>query len=87
MPRINSTSALKELRQEILSRRDQEKPCIAICVGTGCLALGSDKVISAFKEEIAKQGLETQVDIRGTGCPGFTFSLYMSYCRNGGLDC
>lgn len=71
MPRINSPAELGELRQQILSKRDPDKPCIMICAGTGCLALGSDKVISVFVEEINKQGLETKVDIRGTGCPGF----------------
>ena len=71
MPKINSPTELEELRQEILSKRDQNKPCITICAGTGCLALGSDRVISAFEEEIEKQALKTKVDVRGTGCPGF----------------
>ncbi len=69
MPRINSPAELEELRKDILSQRDPNKPCIAICAGTGCLALGCDRVISAFKQEVKKQGLE--VDIRETGCPGF----------------
>jgi NADH:ubiquinone oxidoreductase subunit F (NADH-binding)/(2Fe-2S) ferredoxin/NAD-dependent dihydropyrimidine dehydrogenase PreA subunit len=69
MPRINSPAELEELRKDILSKRDPNKPCIAICAGTGCLALGCDKVISAFKQEVEKQGLD--VDIRETGCPGF----------------
>jgi NADH:ubiquinone oxidoreductase subunit F (NADH-binding)/(2Fe-2S) ferredoxin/ferredoxin len=69
MPRINSPAELEELRKNILSQRDPNKPCIAICAGTGCLALGCDRVISAFKQEVKKQGLE--VDIRETGCPGF----------------
>ena len=71
MPKINSPTELEELRQEILSKRDQNKPCITICAGTGCLALGSDRVISAFEEEIEKQALKTKVDVRETGCPGF----------------
>ncbi|TET86382.1 MAG: NADH-quinone oxidoreductase subunit NuoF, partial [Dehalococcoidia bacterium] len=71
MPRINSPAELEDLRKSILSERDPNKPCITICAGTGCLALGSDRVISAFKEEIENQALETKVDIRETGCPGF----------------
>ncbi|MBA7611666.1 Ion-translocating oxidoreductase complex subunit B [subsurface metagenome] len=69
MPKINSP--LEELRKGILSKRDPNKPCITICAGTGCLALGSDRVISAFEEEIENRALETKVDIRKTGCPGF----------------
>jgi len=71
MPRINSPAELEELRKDILLKRDQNKPCIAVCTGTGCLALGAANVVTAFKEEIKKQGLEAKVDVRETGCPGF----------------
>ncbi|RZN73008.1 MAG: NADH-quinone oxidoreductase subunit NuoF [Candidatus Methanolliviera hydrocarbonicum] len=71
MPKTNSPTELEDLRREILSKRDSNKPCIAICAGTGCLALGAQRVINAFKEEVKKQGLEANVDIRETGCPGF----------------
>ena len=71
MPRINSPAELEEFRQDIISKRGPNKPCIAVCTGTGCLALGAAKVVSPFKEEIKKQGLETKVDVRETGCPGF----------------
>lgn len=71
MPRINSAAELEEIRKGILSNRDPDKPCIAICAGTGCLGLGNDRVISAFEEEVKKQSLEAKVDIRATGCHGF----------------
>jgi NADH-quinone oxidoreductase subunit F len=62
---------LEEFRRDIISKRGPNKPCIAVCTGTGCLALGAAKVVAPFKEEIKKQGLETKVDVRETGCPGF----------------
>ncbi len=71
MARIKSNAELEKLRQEIISKRESNKPCIAICSGTGCRALGCDRVIRAFKEEIKRQGLEDKVDIKETGCPGF----------------
>jgi NADP-reducing hydrogenase subunit HndC len=71
MPRIKSAAELEELRKCILSKRDPNRPRIAICAGTGCLALGNDKVISAFEEEVRKQSVEANVDIRATGCHGF----------------
>jgi len=71
MPRINSAAELEELRKGILSKRDPNRPCIAICAGTSCLALGNDRVIRAFEEEVKKQSLEAKVDIRATGCHGF----------------
>jgi NADH:ubiquinone oxidoreductase subunit F (NADH-binding)/(2Fe-2S) ferredoxin/NAD-dependent dihydropyrimidine dehydrogenase PreA subunit len=75
MPRINSPAELETCRKEILSKRNPDKPCIAVCTGTGCLALGALKVVAAIKEVIQKKGLETKVevkvDVRETGCPGF----------------
>ncbi len=71
MPKINSPAELEKLRKGIVSKRDPKKPCIAVCTGTGCLALGADKVVVAIKEEIKKHGLEDKVDIKETGCPGF----------------
>ncbi|MDH4240129.1 MAG: NAD(P)H-dependent oxidoreductase subunit E, partial [Phycisphaerae bacterium] len=71
MPRINSASELEELRKGVLSERDPDKPCIAICAGMGCLGLGNGRVISAFEEEVNKKDLKTKVDIRATGCHGY----------------
>ena len=75
MPRIKSPAELEEFRKGILSNRDPQKPCIAVCTGTGCIALGAAEVVAALRKEIIKQGLETKVDvkvdIRETGCPGF----------------
>ncbi|GAB6907371.1 NADH:ubiquinone oxidoreductase, NADH-binding (51 kD) subunit [Desulfosarcina cetonica] len=70
MPRINSPAELEALRKSILSEKDPDKPCIAICAGTNCLALGNQAVIQAFKAELAQQELTDKVDIRATGCHG-----------------
>jgi len=71
MPRINSPAELKELRKDILSKRDPDKPCITLCSGTACHASGSEDVAASIEEEIKKQGLSGKVDFRKTGCHGF----------------
>ena len=71
MTHINSTAELEKFRQQILSRRGPDKPCISICAGAGCIALGAGEVITAFKSELENQGLHADVDTKGTGCPGF----------------
>jgi len=71
MPRLNSPAELEKLREGILAKRLPEKPCISICAGTGCLAFGAKRVVDAFKEEVKRQKLEEEIDIKETGCPGF----------------
>jgi NADP-reducing hydrogenase subunit HndC len=71
MPRMSSAAELQELRKSILARRDSGKPCISVCAGMGCLGPGSEGVIRAFRDELGKQGLKNNVDIRATGCHGF----------------
>jgi len=71
MARINSPAELEDLRNEILSVRDPDKPCITLCSGSACNASGSREVAQALEEEIAKQNLSATVDIRQTGCHGY----------------
>jgi NADH:ubiquinone oxidoreductase subunit F (NADH-binding)/(2Fe-2S) ferredoxin/ferredoxin len=71
MARIKSAAELEELRKDILSKRDPNKPCITLCSGTACLASGSEDVAASIEEEIKKQGLSGKVDFRRTGCHGF----------------
>jgi NADP-reducing hydrogenase subunit HndC len=69
MEQLKSTSDLENLRQKILAQRDPNKKIVAVCV-SGCEARGGRDVLTAFEEELKKQRLEDQVDIRGTGCLG-----------------
>lgn len=71
MPRLASSNDLEKLRRDILSRRDSNKPQVAICAGTGCIGLGARKVISSFREELLRRGLEKDIEVKETGCPGF----------------
>jgi NADP-reducing hydrogenase subunit HndC len=71
MERLNSPADLEKLRTEILAKIDPQKPAIALCISTGCEALGVKDVIRAFKDEFKKQGLEGKIEIKETGCIGF----------------
>ncbi len=44
---------------------------VAICRGTGCTSSASTEVQQALQEELDKQGLNGQVEVRRTGCFGF----------------
>ena len=71
MPRLHSAAELKELRAGILSDRDAEKPCIAVCAGAACHGLDSGRVVSAFEQEVGKLDPGAKVEVRATGCHGF----------------
>jgi NADH-quinone oxidoreductase subunit F len=69
--KITSPDDLARWQVDLQSRRDPDRPCLAICAGTGCQAYGVNRVIEAFEEELAKRDLRDKVDVLATGCPGF----------------
>jgi len=69
--KIKSLQDLEAFRNSIAEKRKVGKPCIAICSGAGCLALGCRGIIDATIKEIERQKLKAKVDIKTTGCPGF----------------
>ena len=71
MAQLSTPQELERFREGLTARRAEDRPCVSICAGAGCLASGAGEVIAAFKAELAAQGLEADVDTRGTGCPGF----------------
>ncbi|UCG81543.1 MAG: NAD(P)H-dependent oxidoreductase subunit E, partial [Desulfobacterales bacterium] len=71
MGKLKSPQDLVKLREELISLRDPDRICITICSGSGCLACRSREVAAAFADEINRQGLRRNVDIRSTGCHGF----------------
>jgi NADH-quinone oxidoreductase subunit F len=69
--KITSRDDLCRLREQLQSQRDPDRPCLAICAGTGCQAYGVNRIIEAFEHELEERGLADQVDVLSTGCPGF----------------
>jgi len=71
MKKIRTPQELEALRNSLLQGINLNKPCVRVCLGTGCRARGSLDVAKAFRNEIKKQGLEIQVETKQTGCHGF----------------
>jgi NADP-reducing hydrogenase subunit HndC len=71
MPLLKSPAEFEELKADILSKRDPKKRTITLCSGSACHATGSKLVAASIEEEIKKQGLSDEVEIRKTGCHGF----------------
>jgi NADH-quinone oxidoreductase subunit F len=71
MRRIESPEKLNAYRAELQTRRDQNVTTIHLCAGTGCLACGCEAVAEAFRQRIAAEKLDSVVQLKLTGCPGF----------------
>ncbi|MBI5029394.1 MAG: NADH-quinone oxidoreductase subunit NuoF [Chloroflexi bacterium] len=71
MTRLNAVADLEQWRKTLAGARSETKRCITICGGTGCRALSSNGVGTALEAELKKQNLESQIDLKITGCPGF----------------
>lgn len=68
---ITSKEDLIKLRQSIIKQIDPSIPTIILCGGTGCIALGSQKVYEAFEAEIKRLKLQKKIALKRTGCHGF----------------
>jgi len=71
MKRIASIEELEELRERIKQSRRPDQQRVTISDGTCCRAYGSLAVVTAFREELQRRGLQDQVEIKATGCHGF----------------
>jgi NADH-quinone oxidoreductase subunit F len=68
--RLDSPAALDILRRQLIERRRDGKRIVAVCAGTGCQACGCEGVLHALREKIHTAGLDADVEIKATGCPG-----------------
>ncbi|MDA8138618.1 MAG: FAD-dependent oxidoreductase [Desulfobacteraceae bacterium] len=70
METLQSIGQLEWLRNKLLSGGPQRRTEVHVCM-TGCRAYGAAEVMAAMADEIARQGLGQQVELRATGCHGF----------------
>jgi NADH:ubiquinone oxidoreductase subunit F (NADH-binding)/(2Fe-2S) ferredoxin/Pyruvate/2-oxoacid:ferredoxin oxidoreductase delta subunit len=71
MNRAQTATNFQTWQQTLTTGWDEARPCLRVCDGTGCRALGSQKVLAALRDEIQQAKLETKIEVVGTGCPGF----------------
>jgi len=69
MERLLSIGEFEWYRNKILAQEDERKTHVLVCM-TGCRAYGAAELRAALEEEVKKQGLSRQVEIRSTGCHG-----------------
>ena len=70
MKKLSSIGELEEYHHRLLSQEEKEKTRVFVCM-TGCRAYGAAEVAASLQDEVKRQGLSGQVEIRPTGCHGF----------------
>jgi NADH-quinone oxidoreductase subunit F len=71
LPFFSSPAELARYRTGLEAAHDPNLPCLAVCRGTGCAAMGSEDLYLSFKELIEGQNLGGKVRLNFTGCHGF----------------
>ena len=69
MEKLLSIGELEWYRNKTLAQEDEGKTYVHVCM-TGCRAYGAAELRAALEEEIKKQDLSSQVEVRSTGCHG-----------------
>jgi NADH:ubiquinone oxidoreductase subunit F (NADH-binding)/(2Fe-2S) ferredoxin len=70
MPRLNSPSDLERLRKDLVAK-SKGKKVVSVTNGTDGRTHRSQDVITAFENELKKQGLTEKIIVKSTGCHGF----------------
>ena len=71
MNRLTTIEDFSAWQASLSARSNEMQPYINVCDGTGCRALGSQKVLEELRKELQIARLDTKVEVIGTGCPGF----------------
>ncbi len=73
MASIHTAQELDTWRESLTAKADPDLPIITVCGGTGCRVYGSEKVWTAFQDELTNQKANAKLkyDVKVTGCHGF----------------
>jgi NADH-quinone oxidoreductase subunit F len=71
MNRLCASQQLETWRETIKQSLDPNRCRLRVCDGTGCRALGSQKLLVELRHALNGAGLKGQVEVVATGCPGF----------------
>lgn len=64
-------AALNQLKAELASEYKDLFPCITVCAGDGCCALGALELFTAFNQILDEVDSDIRVELKKTGCRGF----------------
>ena len=69
---LSNRESLEKFQDKLKSAQSHgKKKLISLCAGSGCGAYGTAKVHQALMEELTRQNLTDEVEVKLTGCHGF----------------
>jgi len=69
---LSNRESLEKFQDKLKSDQSHgKKKLISLCAGSGCGAYGTAKVHQALMEELTRQNLTQEVEVKLTGCHGF----------------
>ena len=69
---LSNRESLEKFQDKLKSAQSHgKKKLISLCAGSGCGAYGTAKVHQALMEELTRQNLTEEVEVKLTGCHGF----------------
>lgn len=71
MKRLGCIEDFQAWQVRLATERDDTKTRLHVCDGTGCRALGSQKVLARLQKEVTDREMDLSIEVVGTGCPGF----------------
>lgn len=71
MARLRHPEELGALQERLGQAQDRDQLRITVCGGTGCRAFGSEELATGLREEVDKQHLGREIEVKLTGCHGF----------------
>ena len=73
---------LKALAQKKKSSQETNQKELRVCMGSGCLAIGSNEVEESLKNEIDARGLQESLYVKSVGCNGLCSNgTLVSFCK------
>ncbi len=63
MTQLQCPDDLTLLRDEIVTTRQPDRRWIALCMGTGCRASGSEAVATALRDTLLERRLAAKIDV------------------------
>ncbi|MBI5590291.1 MAG: 4Fe-4S binding protein [Deltaproteobacteria bacterium] len=69
---LSNRESLEKFQDKLKSAQSHgKKKLVSLCAGSGCGAYGTAKVHQALMEELTRQNLTEEVEVKLTGCHGF----------------